>query len=124
MTRSIFYLFVLLMSPLTAVGAEHYCTYFGGVSKNLTPEQSSMFQLENNGCVAGDALRLVIYDRSDSAKGREILYLSEEIAQLCDLNKPITIVGQVALGNTESGAYHAVCTYVGFRRRLHPLPDN
>lgn len=123
MTRSIFYALLLFVSPLTALGSEYYCTYFGGVNLKMSTEDISMFQLEKDGCVEGDALRLVIYDRAIGASGREVLYLSQEIVELCDLTEPVTIVGQVDAGNSEAGAYHAVCTYVGFRRRPR-VPDN
>ena len=116
---------VLAMSvSVSAESAEHYCTYFGGVSSDrrglpqYVPEKP-LEQLVRDGCKKGDALRIVIYDHgSAGVKGREIVFLSEEITELCDLSRPETIVGTVAQGSIESGAHHAVCTYAGARRSL------
>ena len=116
---------VLAMSvSVPAIAAEHYCTYFGGVSsdrpdaRQYVPEKP-LEQLVRDGCKKGDALRIVIYDHgSAGVKGREIVFLSEEITELCDLSRPVTIVGTVAQGSIESGAHHAVCTYAGARRSL------
>ena len=116
---------VLAMSvSVSAESAEHYCTYFGGVSSDrrgapqYVPEKP-LEQLVRDGCKKGDALRIVIYDHgSAGVKGREIVFLSEEITELCDLSRPVTIVGTVAQGSIESGAHHAVCTYAGARRSL------
>lgn len=109
---------ICLAAPINALGSDHYCTYFGGVSQNAKPDDMSTFQLEKDGCQKGDALQIIIYDRMAGVRGREVMYLSEEIAQLCDLDRPVTVVGHVAEGSGESGALHAVCTYDGKRRRL------
>ena len=115
--RDLLLLFLSLGAPFTAFGADRYCIYFGGVSQDTKPEDRSMFQLENDKCAKGDALHLIIYDRMDGVRGREVMYLAAEIAQLCELELPVTVIGQVAPGNGETGAHHAVCTYAGARRR-------
>lgn len=107
---------------LPASAAEYYCTYFGGVSSggSASPQyvpDKPLDQLTRDGCKKGDGLRIVIYDHgSAGAKGREVMYLADEITQLCDLSRPVTIVGKVAPGNIEAGSHHAVCTYAGERR--------
>jgi hypothetical protein len=100
----------------SASASDKYCTYFAGVNDSMKVEDISMFQLEKDGCVKGDALHIIIYDRSKAARGREVLYLATEIAQLCNLDLPVILVGQVAPGSSEAGAHHAVCTYSGLRR--------
>jgi Tfp pilus assembly protein PilW len=121
-SRTIVYLLIALCFPAAASASDKYCTYFGGVNDSMKMEDISMYQLEKDGCTKGDALHIIIYDRSKVAKGRETMYLANEIAQLCDTNLPIAIVGQVASGNLETGALHAVCTYAG-KRRLPRVKD-
>ncbi len=117
-------LFLGLLNPLTALSSDRYCTYLGGVSSGgvSSPQyipEKPLEQLARDTCKKGDALRIVIYDHGSlEATGREVVFLSEEIAQLCDLSRPVTIVGKVAPGNLETGAHHAVCTYVGNRRSM------
>ncbi len=92
--------------------SEYYCTYYGGIKKSANYGEG----FNGQKCREGDALRIISYDHADL--GRESMYLSSEITELCDLHLPVTVIGPIAKGNTESGSMHAVCTYHGGKRKI------
>lgn len=112
-------LFIVIFFSATNAFAdsEYYCAYFGGVmrqSGQKTPIYGPGF--EGQPCQSGDALTIISYDHT--GLGRESMYLSNEISELCDLKYPVTVIGPIDKGNTESGSMHAVCTYLGKRREI------
>lgn len=65
-------------------------------------------------CKKGDVIRIIAYDHA--GLGREAMYIADEIADLCDQTVPVTVLGPVSKGNTESGSMQAICTYYGKKR--------
>jgi len=115
--RSILFVIVFLTVNSAFADSEYHCTYFGGVMKQAgqkSPTYGPGFG--DQSCQSGDALRIITYDHA--GLGRESMYLSSEISELCNLKYPVTVIGPIAKGNTESGSMNAICTYLGEKRKI------
>ncbi len=107
----------LLFTPGLSFADEFYCTYIGGVARDIDKLNSTVQPgFDGQPCRKGDALEILTYDAAGF--NREWMYLASEIAQLCDLEFPVTIIGPIDEGNLESGSVRAVCVFVGEIREL------
>jgi len=86
--------------------SDQYCTYlmYFGLSNTDTKAKLEEYSLKD--CKEGDVVNIHIKD-SDNLN-REEMYLASEVAEICDNNHQITVIGKD----------RAVCTYRGSRRSI------
>ena len=108
-------LFTAIAASTTNVNAnnEYYCTYLGGVIEKGSDYTTGQ-GFGNQQCHAGDVLKIVTYDKMNA--GRESMYLTDIIIELCNINHPVTVIGPIGKGNDASGSMNALCTYLGKRK--------
>jgi len=98
--------FLVVLPSLVMADTGKFCTYLMnfGFRYSDTKAKQDVYSLRN--CKDGDVVMIHITD-SDKLN-REQMYMAGEIAEICDNNRPITIVSKD----------RAVCTYRGSRRNM------